>query len=183
MLLIVAPTSGKGPNTWKFQDWPWSQQHELRIIVYVSYNWMTFNWVACTHLFSLYFCKYQPCIHSHCHNLSLGLTTKARVCKGAGQEWSPGVTFHALGSAGECEGTLLEILGFATVICNLNSVACDTCNCKFVQLPKTSCTWHAVACDNTHATCIYGGSIHVHTYIPIQYSCTLCATFFATTCN
>jgi hypothetical protein len=28
--------------------------------------------------------------------------------------------------------TLLEILGFATVVCNWNSVACDTCNCKFV---------------------------------------------------
>ncbi len=28
--------------------------------------------------------------------------------------------------------TLLEILGFATVVCNLNSIACDTCNCKFV---------------------------------------------------
>jgi hypothetical protein len=53
--------------------------------------------------------------------------------------------------------TLLEILGFAIV----------ACNCKFVQLPKTSCTWHAVACDSTYATCIYGVSIHVHTYIPI----------------
>jgi hypothetical protein len=72
--------------------------------------------------------------------------------------------------------TLLEILGFATVVCNWNSVACNTCNCKFVQLPKTSCTWHAVACDTTYATCIYGVSIHVHTYIPIQYSYTLCAT-------
>jgi hypothetical protein len=63
--------------------------------------------------------------------------------------------------------SLLEILGFATVACNWNSVACDTCNCKFVQLHKTSCTWHAVACDSTSATCIYGVSIHVHTYIPI----------------
>jgi hypothetical protein len=74
-------------------------------------------------------------------------------------------------------------LGFATVVCNWNSVACDTCNCKFVQLVKISYTWHAIACDTRYATCIYGVSIHVHTYIPIQYSCTLCATFFATTCN
>jgi hypothetical protein len=29
-----------------------------------------------------------------CRNLSLGLVTKARACKGAGQEGSPGVTFH-----------------------------------------------------------------------------------------
>jgi hypothetical protein len=31
-----------------------------------------------------------------------------------------------------CIQTLLEILGFAIVINNWNSVACDTCNCKFV---------------------------------------------------
>jgi hypothetical protein len=31
-------------------------------------------------------------------------TTKARACKGVGQERSPGVTSHALGSVGECEG-------------------------------------------------------------------------------
>jgi len=37
-------------------------------------------------------------------NPSLGLTTKARACEGVGQEWSLGVTFHALGSVGECEG-------------------------------------------------------------------------------
>jgi hypothetical protein len=30
--------------------------------------------------------------------------TKAMVCKGAGQEWSSGVTFHAPESVGECEG-------------------------------------------------------------------------------
>jgi hypothetical protein len=39
-----------------------------------------------------------------CRNLSFGVTTKARACKGAGQEWSPGVTFHVLGNVGECEG-------------------------------------------------------------------------------
>jgi hypothetical protein len=30
--------------------------------------------------------------------------TKARAYKGVGQEWSLGVTFHALESVGECEG-------------------------------------------------------------------------------
>jgi hypothetical protein len=39
-----------------------------------------------------------------CHNLNLGLATKARACKGVSQEGSPWVTFHALGSVGECEG-------------------------------------------------------------------------------
>jgi hypothetical protein len=39
-----------------------------------------------------------------CRNLSFGLTTKAKVSKGAGQEWSPIVTFHAPKSVGKCEG-------------------------------------------------------------------------------
>jgi hypothetical protein len=43
-----------------------------------------------------------------CCNLSLGLVTKARACKSAGQEGSPGVTFHAPGSAKECEGMNLK---------------------------------------------------------------------------
>jgi hypothetical protein len=30
--------------------------------------------------------------------------TKARACKGAGQEGSSGVMSHALGSVGKCEG-------------------------------------------------------------------------------
>ncbi len=36
-------------------------------------------------------------------NFSLGLTTKIRACEGVGQEWSPGVTFHAPGNVGMCE--------------------------------------------------------------------------------
>jgi hypothetical protein len=40
--------------------------------------------------------------NSICHNPSLGLATKARTCEGAGQEWSPGVTFHAPKNVGEC---------------------------------------------------------------------------------
>jgi hypothetical protein len=36
-------------------------------------------------------------------NPSLGLVTTARAYKSASQEGSPGVTFHAPGSAKECE--------------------------------------------------------------------------------
>ncbi len=39
-----------------------------------------------------------------CRNLSLRLMTKARACKGVGQEGSSQVTSHAPGSVGECEG-------------------------------------------------------------------------------
>jgi hypothetical protein len=39
-----------------------------------------------------------------CRNPSLGLTTKVKACKVAGQEGSPGVTPHAPGSVGKCEG-------------------------------------------------------------------------------
>jgi len=37
-------------------------------------------------------------------NLNLGLTTKARACKSEGPKGSMGITSHALGSVGECEG-------------------------------------------------------------------------------
>jgi hypothetical protein len=40
----------------------------------------------------------------HCRNPSLGLAIKAKACKGVGQEGSLGVTSHAPGSVGECEG-------------------------------------------------------------------------------
>ncbi len=39
-----------------------------------------------------------------CYNPNLGLVTKARACKGVGQEGSSRVTSHVLGSVGECEG-------------------------------------------------------------------------------
>jgi hypothetical protein len=38
-----------------------------------------------------------------CCNPNLGLATKARACEGVGQEGSPVVTFHAFGSAKECD--------------------------------------------------------------------------------
>jgi hypothetical protein len=43
-----------------------------------------------------------------CCNLNLGLVTKARGCKVAGQEKNPRVTSHAPGSAKECEGMNLH---------------------------------------------------------------------------
>jgi hypothetical protein len=39
-----------------------------------------------------------------CHKPSPRLATKARACKGAGQQWSPWITFHTPGNVGECEG-------------------------------------------------------------------------------
>jgi hypothetical protein len=37
-------------------------------------------------------------------NPSLRFMTKVRACKGGGREWNLGVTFHAPGVVGECEG-------------------------------------------------------------------------------
>ncbi len=45
---------------------------------------------------------------SYVATLALGFTTKAKAYKGAGQEGSMGVTSHALGSVGECEGMNLH---------------------------------------------------------------------------
>ncbi len=48
--------------------------------------------------------NFQVCKLLGCRNPSLGLTTKARSYKVAGQEGNPGVTLHAPGSVGRCEG-------------------------------------------------------------------------------
>ncbi len=48
------------------------------------------------------------CIYNFCCNLSLRLVTKARACKVVSQEGSLGVTPHALGSVGKCEGMNLH---------------------------------------------------------------------------
>ncbi len=45
-----------------------------------------------------------------CRNPNLGLVTKARAYKGAGQEGNPRITFHARGTVGECEGMNLHTL-------------------------------------------------------------------------
>jgi hypothetical protein len=42
--------------------------------------------------------------NQRCRNLNFGFATKVRAYKSAGQERSLGVTFHAPGSAKECEG-------------------------------------------------------------------------------
>jgi hypothetical protein len=50
------------------------------------------------------------------HNPSLGLVIKARACKVASQEGSMGVTFHAFGNVGECEGRNPHILKWAPTL-------------------------------------------------------------------
>jgi hypothetical protein len=52
----------------------------------------------------LQYLTYVKDIDLDSHDPSLRLTIKARACKGAGQEWSLGVTFHAPKSVGGCEG-------------------------------------------------------------------------------
>jgi hypothetical protein len=42
-------------------------------------------------------------LNFYCRNLNLGFATKTNVCKVAGQEGSPRVTFHVLGNVGKCE--------------------------------------------------------------------------------
>jgi hypothetical protein len=51
-----------------------------------------------------------------CHNPNLGLASKARACKVTGQEGSPIVTFHCLGSVGECEGMNLHTPKWAPIL-------------------------------------------------------------------
>jgi hypothetical protein len=56
---------------------------------------------------------------SSCHSCcrpNLGLATKARICKGAGQERSLGVAFHAFESVGECEGMNLQPPKWAPIL-------------------------------------------------------------------
>jgi hypothetical protein len=43
-------------------------------------------------------------MYTLCHNPNLGFATKARACKGAGQEGSLGITSHAPRNVGKCEG-------------------------------------------------------------------------------
>ncbi len=44
----------------------------------------------------------------HYHNPSLQFVNKAKACKGAGQEWSPRITFHVPRNVGRCEGMNLH---------------------------------------------------------------------------
>jgi hypothetical protein len=45
-----------------------------------------------------------PYSKAYCRNPNLGLATKVKACKVAGQEGSLGVISHVLGNAKECEG-------------------------------------------------------------------------------
>jgi hypothetical protein len=47
-------------------------------------------------------------LEHNCHNSNLRFATKAKAYKGVDQEGSLGVTSHALGSVGECEGMNLH---------------------------------------------------------------------------
>ncbi len=49
-------------------------------------------------------CNYGQWTSKYCHNLSLGLATKAKACKGVSQEGTLRITSHAFGSVGKCEG-------------------------------------------------------------------------------
>jgi len=51
----------------------------------------------------MYIPTYLFTTYIYCHNLSLGLTTKAKACKGVGQMWRSGATFQAPNNVGECE--------------------------------------------------------------------------------
>jgi hypothetical protein len=48
------------------------------------------------------------CCFIVCHNPSLGLTIKARACKGVNRKGSSKVTSHALRNVGKCEGMNLH---------------------------------------------------------------------------
>jgi len=56
------------------------------------------NMVDSNHIYNVYIVLYK-----YYHNPSLGLATKARANKGAGQEWSPRVKFHVPESVRKCE--------------------------------------------------------------------------------
>jgi hypothetical protein len=86
----------------------WYHQSYLHIPLTMNCDPFHFEWVK-THL--IYIGKYievivnlllsSEFIYIVCHNLSLGLMTKARGCEGAGQDWSLGITFHVLRNVGE----------------------------------------------------------------------------------
>jgi hypothetical protein len=90
------------------------QKHKLKcwgIICHHILSLLLSNTLYCFPCFSLLVVhpKLQPQIIMKyegfmCRNPSLGLTTKARACKVAGQEGSLGVTFHAPRGAKKCEG-------------------------------------------------------------------------------
>jgi hypothetical protein len=67
-----------------------------------SCGWTT-SWSSC-YDFSNFNYLLGPLVIILSISQKLGFVTKARACKGAGQEWSPRVTFHVPESVGTCEG-------------------------------------------------------------------------------
>jgi hypothetical protein len=49
-------------------------------------------------------------------NLSFGIVTKAKACKGACQEWSPGVTFHVSKGVGGYKGMNSHTLKWVPIL-------------------------------------------------------------------
>jgi hypothetical protein len=64
--------------------------------------------------FANFLWRFPTIYNPYYHDPNLGFVTKVRAYKGAGGEWSLGITFHALRSVGECEGMNPHIpkLGF-----------------------------------------------------------------------
>jgi len=83
--------------------------HNRKLVTNVSYD----GWWKCEHVAWCrnpnlgFMTKARGCKgagQEWCCNPSSRLVTKVRTYKGVGQEWSSGITFHVFGSAKECEG-------------------------------------------------------------------------------
>ncbi len=74
----------------------WISPKPLTTKIVISYNRWWLIWMRNLHTMSQ--------VKIFCHNPSLGLATKVRACKGVGQEWSSGITFHVSGNVRQCEG-------------------------------------------------------------------------------
>ncbi len=97
----------------------WEQQPRRKeALKHVLYRSMLFFCFICMFSWCLCFLSSSPLLPSvlnvgYCSNPNLGLMTKARACKGASQEWSLKVTFHAPRSVEKCEGMNAHTLKWA----------------------------------------------------------------------
>jgi len=89
--------SFKEKNEIQNQHW---YSWQVTILVYLTFR-IKPNWDGIDLSYGI-LTKYH--FYVSCCNPSLGLATKTKACKGVGQKESPGITFHVLGSARECEG-------------------------------------------------------------------------------
>jgi len=77
-----------------------------KLSLMISYmSFMTNGWNMPHHVLNDYY--FKEFVYNDCRNSNFGLVTKARACKSASQKWGPGITFHVLESAKECEGMTL----------------------------------------------------------------------------